>query len=325
MIDSIKNSIALEVALSAIDAEPVTEDNAVMIETARGLMRGYDARWSGDNWKAQRVENEFQVPIVNPDTGKSSRTFTLAGKMDGIAKYLQKSWLIEHKTTSESIEDPASPYWRRLEIDAQVSTYLLAAWQQGIDLAGTMYDVIRKPAIRPKQVKGAGRIETPQEFGQRLTNDCLERPEWYFARRSIYRTDAQLVEHAREIWQAAAEIGLARLNRTHFRNSGACIRWNSPCEYLGLCSGHETIDDPKWVRGERVHRELDMVHGDGRNVLTNSSIGCFKMCRRKFHNKYNIGLERRDRDSEALWFGQLFHHALAAWWLNDPIAQESLE
>lgn len=48
--------------------------------------------------------------------------------------------------------------------------------------------------------------------------------------------------------------------------------------------------------------------------LTNSRRSCFRRCQREHHFKYNLGY-RAIREVPALYFGQMMHRALAAWWL----------
>lgn len=334
---------ALTAALAEIDAVTAGQpDVAILAATARGLMRGYEARWVGSPWRTVCVEQEYRLPIINPDTGKPSRTFTQAGKWDGIATFESKPFLVEHKTTSEDIADPNAPYWRRLEIDAQVSGYMLAQWQGGTKLAGTLYDCVRKPGIRPKQITKADResiirdgtyhgqrvpesirsgigtmsIENADLFELRLSADVIERQDWYYARRTIYRIDSQILDYARELWETADEIRLARVNDRHYRNSGACMQWGVPCKFLGLCSGHSTPESPGWARKKSVHSELTL-DGDGRNVLTGTRLQTFRTCRRKHYYSYELGLEKSDKEeSDALYFGSLFHRALACWWAS---------
>ena len=334
MIDPLQN------ALDAIGGA-VSDD--LSKAKARGLMRGYHAKWESSDWVTEQVEESFQLPIINPETGRSSRTFTYGGVRDGLARYVpsDKTWLRELKTCSEDIEDPDAPYWRRLEIDAQVSLYVLSQWQEGFKVAGTMYDVIRKPGIRPKEIARAMRQqivavgtycgqrvspevrreiasgterETPELFEYRLTADCIQESARYFQRRSIPRMDSELHEFALELWDTADEIRETRLKSRHVRNSGACMQWGRPCVYLPLCSGHDNPESEKWTRRERVHEEVD-GEGDGRDMLTHSSMSTFKTCRRKYHYRYDLGIERVEpEDVESLHFGTLIHEAVGAYW-----------
>src|SRR3990172_5571427 len=119
------------------------------------MIAGYDAKYRESLYRPLSVEEVFHVPIINPETGAASRTFTHAGKYDGVVECQGREYLLEHKTTSEDIEDPAGSYWRRLVIDSQVSAYVLANWQDARKLAGTVYDVVRKVTLRPKAITKA--------------------------------------------------------------------------------------------------------------------------------------------------------------------------
>jgi len=330
---------ALTNALNAIDRHSKDELIAAKV---RGLMIGYDARWASSPCKMIGVEEVFHLPVVNPKTGKSSRTFTQSGKFDGVLEIGGRNYLLEHKTTSEDIADPDAPYWGILDIDSQVSSYALANWQMGRKLDGTIYDVIRKPGIRPKDISKAQQklivshreycgFEVPVEIalavsqGQereccklyeiRLAAETLENPEKYYQRRIIPRLDDDLAEYAAEMWDVGQSLLHARQNNAHYRNSGACMNYNTPCTFLGVCRGYDSIDSDKWKRKELRHSELPVEFDDGGlNVLTNSRIKCFQTCRRKHLYQYEMGVERIDAEErEALALGTLMHHGLEAW------------
>jgi hypothetical protein len=335
---------ALDKTESFVSSNPWRDPDAAAVIAAKvkGLMVGYDARWNGAEWAlVGDAEHVVRLPIVNPETGRTSRTFDQAGKFDGIAAGYGKTVLLEHKSTSDDIADPDAPYWRRLAIDSQVSKYMLQSWQEGLKLDGCLYDVIRKPGIRPKRLtkadlaeisakgtycgfqveygeyelvlRGQG-DETPYLYFLRLSAETMAEPERYFQRRMVPRLDSEVAEYATELWQIADEIRMARINRRHFRNSEACIAYGRPCEFLGICSGHDTPDSDKWTRATEVHGELPGI-GDGRDTLTNSRIKTFQTCRRKHELRYEIGLRRVNEDeAEALYLGTALHEALAAWW-----------
>lgn len=332
----------LEAALGAVDeATKGVPNTEVLAATIRGLIRGYDAKWMDADYSTVSVEEEFHLPIINPNTGKPSRTFTQAGKKDGIVEYnpTGKRLLREGKTTSEDISDPDATYWRRLVIDSQVSCYVLANWQEGTKLDGTLFDVVRKPGIRPKKLSKAERqqivvvgeyfgtkvsmesreyvqakeSENPELYEARLAADSIDRHEHYFQRRVIPRMDSDILEYAHDCWETANAIREARNTGHYFRNTGACMNWNTPCEFLGICSGHDSFDSDKWKRRTKRHDELENI--DGADVLTFSSMQCFKTCHRKYKFRYEDGYERAvDDDREALYFGTIWHLALEAWW-----------
>jgi len=333
---------ALQAALNTLPTEG-DEADLILAAKARGLMIGYDAKWGNTGWHTLGVEEVFHLPVINPETAAKSRTFTQAGKFDGIIGFGDRTYLLEHKTTSEDITDPNGTYFRRLAIDSQVSAYVLANWQQGRKLDGTLYDVIKKPGIRPKNLAKADRAhiasggtyfgfkvpenvrlavaltqerECHELYAIRLAADCIENGDKYFARKMIPRLDSEVTEYATELWEVGQSILSARSRNAHYRNSGACVEYNTPCQFLGICSGNDSPDSDKWEKREYVHSELPILGEEGgRDVLTNSRIKCFQSCRRKHYYRYEMGIQRRDdEEREALVFGSMIHAALEAYW-----------
>ena len=74
----------IDAALAAMRdaAAPYGFDDA----KADAMLLGYDARWRDDPLEVIAVEAQFVAPLTNPETGAASRTFCLAGKLDGIVK-----------------------------------------------------------------------------------------------------------------------------------------------------------------------------------------------------------------------------------------------
>jgi hypothetical protein len=166
------------------------------------------------------LEFNYQLP--------GSETFSAAGKVDGLGQLTdERTALIESKTTSDSLA-PESDYWLRLRFNPQVFQYIDAARNGGWDISEVIYDVTRKPTIRPKMINdldkdglkivldaqgkrvflanGKPRLggdtakgyyikehrETPEEFGARLLADIQSRPEHYFARREVPILDDEI-------------------------------------------------------------------------------------------------------------------------------------
>ena len=336
----------LAAALSAIPP-PETEAQALRTAIARGLMTGYHHRWIDEDWTVESVEQEFHVPIFNPASKRRSPLFTHAGKFDGTISRNGDPYLLEHKTCREEI-GPGSPYWTRLSIDTQISGYLLASWHLGRKLTGVLYDVIRKPEIRPKRlglketmmVKTTGLYcnvhlspeayqqfsladdfrETPEMFQARLVQDTSERPDWYFGRQLVTRLEKELLTYAEELWRTTKDIHVAESSGDHRRNDKACFAFHRPCEYLGLCAGHDHPTRAHWRQLPLLHPELEDPTC-GPTTLTHSRISTFTTCRRKHFYRYGLAITRWDTP-EPLAFGSLLHEALAAWWGTDSSACE---
>jgi hypothetical protein len=339
-------SACLTSAMAAIDqAMNCADDPSKLLIGAkcRGLIAGYHARWDAAPIEPIAVEHVVTSPLYNIATGKQSRTFLIAGKLDVIAKRNGRLLVIDHKTTSDSIEDPNEPYWRQLVVESQPSHYMWLQHMNGEHVNEAMWDVVRKPGISPKQIsaKDQSRIvsegkyfemellssdlqqminsgrESLDMYSARLAHDCtVERPDWYFARRTVPRLDIELNEYAGELWDASKEIISARANNRWGRSPEACMHKHSPCKFLGICSGHDAPDSDRWTSKNSVHAELPDLAGDGRDVLTNTRLSTFRLCRRKHFYEYELGIERQDEDeTEALYFGNVWHQAQEAWWL----------
>ena len=241
-----------------------------------GMLSGFYLAYPTDpDFATIYPEQEFRVPL------ERSRSFELAGKIDGLGQLKDgRLAILEHKTTSESI-DSGSEYWLRLRFNAQLMQYVLAARALGWAVETVIYAVAKKPAIRPKQIPAVdadgfkivtvdatgerallktgkpkqtagegetlqGRQETPEEFAQRLTLDCQERAEFYFARRELTILDSDLEEFAEQ----RRMIGISILNyrQAAKRFAGAhqawprnCTEMNCRCcEYASFCLNNVT-------------------------------------------------------------------------------------
>ena len=333
----------LEAAFEAI-AKATTDE--LVAAKCRALMVGYHQRWMNEPWQTESVEETFRMPLRNPKTGAKSKTYELAGKFDGTVTNTDSGnvYLLEHKTCSEDITDPGSPYWRRMPIDSQVSLYMLALWLLGRKVSGTLYDVVRKPSIRPRKVtikeqkvlaahgtyfdRPVSREcrllaeENTELYETRLTADVLENPTKYFGRRTIQRMDNELMTYAGELWDVAKTMLDARKENRNYRNDGACMNWGSACIYLDVCNSSDSIDADRWERVDQRHPELDL-DDNGLNVITNSRAKCFQTCRQKHYLQYELGARRVDaEEKEALYFGTVWHKAMDAWWGAIPAIKE---
>lgn len=281
-------------------------------ETVLQLLNGYFWRWAEMDKGMQVLATElaFELPIINPATGGRTNNFVVAGKIDLIAILSDgREAVIESKTTSDDL-DPGSDFWKRLRIDSQISIYFSAAPTFGYGPETVLYDGIRKPTIKPRQIpildddgkkivldaagdrvtkvnirksdgcpgKGHGdpiqgankekgwtlqtRLETPEEFGERLRIDIGKRPDFYYARREIPRLEADLVESQFEVWQMQKLLRDCQRNDRWPRNTGACIGFGK-CPYFDLCTNGFDINSGEvpdgFVKLTDVHPELQQA------------------------------------------------------------------
>lgn len=265
--------VRLEAAITAMRAhEDVDPFQLVMAEE---LMVAYTARWGDVPFHVIAVERQFEMPLINPETSAPSRTWKRGGKIDVIVSDPEQCriLIVEHKTTASDIEQGSS-YWKRVRaLDTQVSTYLAGARSLGHHPEACLYDVVRKPALRPlKATPEADRKytkkgflyasqretdETAEEYRIRLRDDINERPERYLARGEIVRLDEEEREHAFDVWQMTKLLREAENAGFAPRNPDACTSFGG-CPYLPVCEGEASIDDDaRFYTASTPHEELD--------------------------------------------------------------------
>ena len=258
------------------EAEFPNVDDEYTAMTLKALFEGYRNRWEEydrNTYETICTERDFKAPLMNPETGGISKTFHLAGKIDALAKEKAtgKVVIVEHKTTGQDI-GPGSDYWRKLPIDGQVSGYYVGAEAIDYPASKCLYDVIRKPTIKPlkatpedkRKYNKDGSLskacrendETPDEWYERLSADIASRPDYYYARIEISRSDNDLMEYLFDMWAVSREISDAQRMNRWSRNPQACSVFGT-CEYFGVCTGEQDIDDVTLFRtAERANEEL---------------------------------------------------------------------
>lgn len=273
-------ALAVEADANGEDVEAAINragiDDPYELARVAAMFTAHKQRWAGEQAEEHvAAELEFVLPLRNPSSGAATSVWQRAGKIDRIVRLPDGHLALkEYKTTSRDFA-PGSDYWLRLELDMQLSFYLLAAREMGYDCRAILYDVTRRPALRPlratpeadRKFKKDGTLyaaqrtvdETPEEFAARCTADLAENPVRSFARIEIARTDSDLEEAAAEVWlQQRALRDCQRMDRW-YRNPDACISsagWQ--CEFLPVCIHKDlaTRTPLGFRRAVRQHEEL---------------------------------------------------------------------
>ncbi len=76
-------------------------------ETVASLLSGYAWRWKDVDAGIETIatETDFELPLVNPESGRPSQTFSLAGKRDKVIRYADgRIGIRESKTTSQKLD-----------------------------------------------------------------------------------------------------------------------------------------------------------------------------------------------------------------------------
>lgn len=270
----------LDAALVQIAAEVA---DPYVVARARGLMAAYEARWADDLefLEVLHVEVPFEIDVINPATGAASRTWRMAGRLDGIVRDRRDGRILalEHKTSTEAV-DVGSDYWKRLKMDGQVSAYMRGGESiVGEPLSGCLYDVLSRPLTRPakatqpeaRKFTKDGRLyanqrledETPDEFFTRFVEAIAEDPNRYLARGEVVRIGTELEDHDADVWALGKMIREGQLAARWPRNPEACVRYGRTCQFFGVCTNEASLDDATlFVRIDVTHPELEVAVGE---------------------------------------------------------------
>jgi len=239
--------------------ENQVNDYHVEAETCFRLIQGYIKKWVNDGLIIVKSEVAFERKLENPLSDHKragSRTFRHAGVIDKIIVFGDRMAIMEHKTTSSDI-GPNSEYWSHLRIDHQITGYLLGAQSLNYDVETVLYDVIRKPSIKPKKLVKKDLVEwqkndryygeeieydpmidreTARLFGARLIDTIQSDSERYYQRQEIPRLSQDYHDYSLEMLQISQQIRQCQRYGRWYRNSRACLQ-PFRCEYADLCFG----------------------------------------------------------------------------------------
>jgi len=253
-------------------------------QLARAMMLGYAARYAEEEFEVLHVEKEFEGEIRNPDTGRLSQTFTIAGKVDGIVRTADELYLIEHKTASSLTAD----YLDRLWTDTQIALYCHYLRQQGFPIVGVIYNVLlkarlqqragetqeeyeaRRAALAAKNKSGRSTAkrqqpESDEQFQARLA-DWYARPG-AFHRERIYLSEDRLAMLQEEVWEVTQQYLDANRRGKWLMNTSHCFSFQRPCEYLPYCqSGFSPIVRDNLFETAAPHEELQGASADSPNT-----------------------------------------------------------
>lgn len=220
---------------------------------ARAMVWGYASKNWDIEFEVVELEKTFEGRIINPATGASSRTLTIAGKVDGIVRRGREYYILEHKTASQMDGD----YLEKLWTDLQISLYAHYIEEtMGIKIAGVIYNVLVKAKLQ--QSKGetilefearraeliakskTGRTsatrrmpETDGEFAERLGAKYCE--PGMFHREILYISRDQFDAMKADLWELTQQFLDARRRGAFYRNTSYCFANHRQCAYFPLC------------------------------------------------------------------------------------------
>ena len=219
------------------------------------MMIAYMERYREDDFEIIANEYEFNGAIRNPRTGAESKTFMLAGKVDGVIKTSQGLFLIEHKTTSRLMDDPEDKLWE----DTQVGIYVSYLRDLGYDIIGVIYNELLKCSLIQKKGESEERYqeryadlcaksktsqstakrqlpESDEDYAVRVREWCQS--ENRFQRSVLYLSNKQIDLVRLDIWGMTQQFLDARRRDDWFCNRESCNTFYGDCEYRRYCQSN---------------------------------------------------------------------------------------
>ena len=220
---------------------------------ATSMMNAYAARYTVEEFEIVALEKNFEGSIVNPATRAASRSFVLAGKVDGIVRIGRDYFVLEHKTASQIDGD----YLEKLWTDFQITIYAYYVEQaMGIPITGILYNVLVKAKLQ--QSKGETEAEyqerraellaksktgkssakrrmpeTDEEFQERLAEKYADPTMLH--REMLYLSRDRFDILRSELWELTQAFLDARRRGVFYQNTAFCFNYQRPCPYFALC------------------------------------------------------------------------------------------
>jgi hypothetical protein len=217
------------------------------------MLRAYVAEYCDEDFEVVVLEKEFSGPLVNPATGRKSRSFIIRGKVDGIVRRGDQHLLLEHKTAATISGD----YLERLAMDLQILLYSYYV-RETLDCPVTevLYNVLVKPrlaqaegeteqeyevrkaglAAKSKSGKSSAKRRMPEsdeDFQGRLAAWFAAEPR--FTRQQLLLDFDSIANVRQMLWDISKELLDARRTGRWHQNSRSCFGFGR-CMYWPICS-----------------------------------------------------------------------------------------
>lgn len=303
------------------------------VETARAMVRAYMLHYSGEHYIVRGVEVPFTLPLPDYRTG-GYHAEPYGGVIDLIVEDTRTGAILfgDHKTASNTSDS----YWYELETNPQITDYFIAGKQCDIPVEGFLYDVVSKTTISPKKLTKAAKKEletgsylgyplppgyyageedeTPKLFGLRAFQWYMDNAQKVFQRRTVGRTDAQLLQRLKRkiMWADKAQM-LLKGELEPMAAETQCKRYGKLCPYHQICSH----SDPDKLLYQPIPPRPDSEQKTGASALSHSRQSVLERCELEYTYQYGEKIELRHKEyQQALELGTLFHKGLEIWLLS---------
>ena len=228
-----------EIDRKSLSYNEQVEEVALWRVIVRQLVEAHQWRWGREDEELEvlYVERLVHHRLRNPATGRATPQRDYAGLVDLVVQHPDGrigAW--DHKCQA------TVKLYFILDLCRQLPAYRNGCVETfGVTPSYVMYNVARKPTIKPHQK------ESLDDYEARLHADIRRRPEFYFAREGGYPTPATIEGWKSELWRWHRRVADVRL-RGPIKNTGACKSgFGGACAFTRLCieGGSE---NEEWLR-----------------------------------------------------------------------------
>lgn len=231
------------------------------------MLRAYQVVYPGQLPMAQVECRYTPRPIVNPITGKDSRTFQLAGVFDGYYRLEDRRvMLYQVKSTSESLREARAILAQSIQPNLLMSMFPQV---EGAQLAGICIDIVKKPVApfrrtKIKRRKGesekswAARLEEEarreplKDYEERCYKAYVADPPRFFQRLHL-PVDPNRIRDAQAVaWRIAREVRESDRHGYLACRGANCRNSQGWCDYRDLC----------WYQNCQNYRHCEYAHDE---------------------------------------------------------------
>jgi RecB family exonuclease len=178
-------------------------------------------------------------------------TYRLAGKVDGLGKNRDGRLVIRDYKTKGDIARTAQPHIMDRDLQASLYFYVYHHAKGRRDLEGVEFCLVRRPSIQRRQK------ETRVAFLQRVREDYLKRPEFYYADNVTYR-DPNDSSFFVSLSHIVRQIHQNTCTNRWYENYTQCKGFGGGgCYYLPYCTKEAGWQDNFVDLGPDRHPELE--------------------------------------------------------------------
>ncbi len=292
------------------------------------------------------VEQVVTMPVFNPETGRRTRKFKFAGKVDlvragtvsdykGVAdtqRFIHRAGIsFQAELYGKAIRHAKHPVTEieyrlvtRPGLKYTLPTYKWAVMKEGrksaVKVCDTKDEAEKDASERRDGYDDAYSVDeriTGYPTRQAYEDRCLE---WLqedpvrLVSHSVPLSGGALMQAGQYLWHCAQRILHNRKTGYWMPNGSACFGYNRACPFLEVCQCVKADADHQWILDDQFH--LGNPHpelgeaGKDFGLITHSSMEVLTSCELKYLFMFELGYRPGQEDSEPLWVGSAMHAGL---------------